>query len=69
MRDTVIAKGTAQGSVGKPALGVPAISVSAQRVKDVGSQSVGSGERREFWLLYGVSKQNICYFLFMKLLF
>ena len=67
MRDTIIAKGTAQGSVGKPALGVPAISVSAHRVKDI--QSVGSGECREFWLLYGVSKQNICYFLFMKLLF
>ena len=58
-------QGHSPGACGKQ-LREPVIS-TVHRVK--GIQSVGSGEHREFWLLYGVSRQNISSFLFMKLLF
>ena len=65
MKDTLGAKGTAQGPVGNSSRSPS--SATVHRVK--GIQSVGSGEHREFWLLYGVSRQNISSFLSMKLLF
>ena len=48
MKDTLGAKGTAQGPVGNSSRSPS--SAAVHRVK--GIQSVGSGEHREFWLLF-----------------